>query len=302
MRYGRTDVAGGTYFFTVNLDDRSSCLLVEHIDDLRAAVSTVKQRHPFEIVAWVVLPEHMHAIWTLPDGDRDFSTRRSLIKSGFSRAIANGEVVSASRAGKRERGIWQRRFWKHWIRNEIDLQRHVDYVHINPVKHWARNARGGLATFVDSPLHRSRLVGGRLGVRCRRRRRWWRAGLIGSRVGLCRWSRLSPTCKNRAGWADPGLAPGEAQRPVAATSSMSEGDDWLLGFAALSANLQGHRWCRRGAIVGWADARLHRRKPNGVRRCRKTARARSACGGFRWCRRRSRTAWRRAGCGRSGIR
>jgi putative transposase len=135
MRYGRTDVAGGTYFFTVNLDDRSSCLLVEHIDDLRAAVSTVKQRHPFEIVAWVVLPEHMHAIWTLPDGDRDFSTRRSLIKSGFSRAIANGEVVSASRAGKRERGIWQRRFWEHWIRNEIDLQRHVDYVHINPVKH-----------------------------------------------------------------------------------------------------------------------------------------------------------------------
>jgi putative transposase len=135
MRYRRADVAGGTYFFTVNLADRSSRLLVEHIDDLRAAVKAVKQRHPFEIVAWVVLPEHMHAIWTLPEDDRDFSGRWNLIKSGFSRAIARGEAVQASRAGKRERGIWQRRFWEHWIRDEIDLQRHIDYVHINPVKH-----------------------------------------------------------------------------------------------------------------------------------------------------------------------
>jgi putative transposase len=135
MRYRRADIAGGAYFFTVNLADRSSRLLVERIDDLRAAVRTVKQRHPFEIIAWVVLPEHMHAIWTLPGDDRDFSGRWSLIKSGFSRAIAPGETVPASRAGRRERGIWQRRFWEHWIRDEIDLQRHVDYVHINPVKH-----------------------------------------------------------------------------------------------------------------------------------------------------------------------
>jgi putative transposase len=135
MRYRRSDVAGGTYFFTVNLADRSSRLLVEHIDDLRAAVRTVKQRHPFEILAWVVLPEHMHAIWTLPENDHDFSGRWSLIKSGFSHAIARSEAVPVSYAAKRERGIWQRRFWEHWIRDEIDLQRHVDYVHINPVKH-----------------------------------------------------------------------------------------------------------------------------------------------------------------------
>ena len=135
MRYRRADVAGGTYFFTVNLADRSSRLLVEHIDELRDAVKVVKQRHPFDIDAWVVLPEHMHAIWTLPAGDRDFSGRWALIKSGFSRAIAHNETISASRTGRRERGIWQRRYWEHWIRDEIDLQRHVDYVHINPVKH-----------------------------------------------------------------------------------------------------------------------------------------------------------------------
>ena len=135
MRYKRADIAGGTYFFTVNLADRSSRLLVEHIDDLRTAVKIVKHRHPFEIVAWVVLPEHMHAIWALPECDRDFPGRWSLIKSGFSRAIARSEAVSASRKGKRERGTWQRRFWEQWIRDETDLQRHVDYVHINPVKH-----------------------------------------------------------------------------------------------------------------------------------------------------------------------
>jgi putative transposase len=111
--------------------------LVEHIDALRSAVRIVKQRHPFEIVAWVVLPEHMHAIWALPGDDADFAGRWSLIKSGFSRGVARtgAEAISASRAGKRERGIWQRRFWEHLIRDEVDLQRHVDYVHVNPVKH-----------------------------------------------------------------------------------------------------------------------------------------------------------------------
>ncbi|MGH8234778.1 MAG: REP-associated tyrosine transposase [Rhodanobacteraceae bacterium] len=137
MRYRRVDVAGGTYYFTVNLADRSSCLLAERIDELRAAVRVVKQRHPFEIVAWVVLPEHMHAIWTLPDHDAGFGSRWGLVKSGFSRAVppTETEIVSASRSRKRERGIWQRRFREHLIRDEADLQRHVDYVHINPVKH-----------------------------------------------------------------------------------------------------------------------------------------------------------------------
>ncbi|WHZ18747.1 MAG: transposase [Rhodanobacteraceae bacterium] len=151
MRYRRSNVAGGTYFFTVNLADRSSRLLIEHIDALRDAVRMVKSQHSFEIVAWVVLPDHMHAIWTLPEGDHDFSGRWSLIKGGFSRAIAWKEAVSASRAGKRERGIWQRRFWEHLIRDDTDLQRHVDYVHINPVKH------GHVARAADWPhssIHR----------------------------------------------------------------------------------------------------------------------------------------------------
>jgi putative transposase len=95
MQYRRIKTAGGTYFFTVNLADRSSSLLVEHIDKLQQAVRIVKQRHPFEILAWVVLPEHMHAIWTLPLGDDDFSTRWMLIKAGFSRTIQRGETLHA---------------------------------------------------------------------------------------------------------------------------------------------------------------------------------------------------------------
>ena len=91
MRYRRADVAGGTYFFTVNLADRSSRLLVEHIDELRDAVKVVKQRHPFDIAAWVVLPEHMHAIWTLPAGDRDFS---GLVVREAPRALTQSSAVS----------------------------------------------------------------------------------------------------------------------------------------------------------------------------------------------------------------
>ncbi|MGH8159629.1 MAG: REP-associated tyrosine transposase [Rhodanobacter sp.] len=135
MHYRRSNAAGGTYFFTVNLADRSSCLLVEHVDTLRDAVRMVKQKRPFDILAWVVLPEHMHAVWTLPPDDADFSTRWSLIKATFSRGIEQGEAIGASRLRKGERGVWQRRFWEHQIRDEHDLAHHVDYVHINPVKH-----------------------------------------------------------------------------------------------------------------------------------------------------------------------
>lgn len=139
--YRRAQAAGGTYFFTVNLADRSSRLLVERVDDLRNAVRAVKDRHPFEILAWVVLPDHLHAVWTLPPDDADFSTRWMLIKAGFARSIGPGEPIRASRLRKGERGIWQRRFWEHQIRDEADLERHVDYIHINPVKHgWVSRA------------------------------------------------------------------------------------------------------------------------------------------------------------------
>ncbi len=133
--YRRNRVPGGTYFFTVNLLDRNSDLLTRHIQSLRDAVRLARVRAAFHIDAWVVLPEHMHCVWTLPDGDADFSSRWQTIKTGFSESLPPGEHRSASRVGKGERGIWQRRFWEHTIRDDRDYAAHVDYVHFNPVKH-----------------------------------------------------------------------------------------------------------------------------------------------------------------------
>lgn len=135
MRYRRANVKGGTYFFTVNLAHRHLRLLIDHIDVLRTAVKKVKQRHPFYINAFVVLPDHLHAIWTLPENDADFAARWMLIKAGFSRCIVKSEQRSKSRVQKGERGIWQRRYWEHLILDERDFEQHVDYIHYNPVKH-----------------------------------------------------------------------------------------------------------------------------------------------------------------------
>ena len=133
--YRRWRYPGGTYFFTVNLADRRSDLLVRHISHLRRVLSKVRHDHSFDIVAAVILPEHLHMISSLPPGDADFSTRWALIKAGFSRGIAPGECRSASRVHKGERGLWQRRFHEHLCRDEDDLSAHVDYIHFNPVKH-----------------------------------------------------------------------------------------------------------------------------------------------------------------------
>src|SRR5437667_3388942 len=133
--YRQNFLPGGSYFFTVNLADRRFGLLTEHIALLRAAFRRVRARHPFAIEAAVILPDHLHAIWTLPDGDADFATRWRLIKSGFSQALPGGERISASRSAKGERGIWQRRYWEHTLRDEDDFARHLDYIHFNPVKH-----------------------------------------------------------------------------------------------------------------------------------------------------------------------
>jgi len=133
--YRRYRVAGGCYFFTVTLNDRRTQLLTKHIDELRVAIKSVKQTHPFHIDAMVVLPEHLHCILTLPENDKDFSLRWRQIKSNFSRQIPKGEACSQSREKKHERGIWQRRFWEHVIRDDEDFSRHVDYIYFNPVKH-----------------------------------------------------------------------------------------------------------------------------------------------------------------------
>jgi putative transposase len=133
-RYIRAKAKSSILFFTVVLAQRPSNLLFDEIDRLRRIYQTVQQRHPFKTVAICVLPDHIHALWELPDGDADFSTRWSLIKNGFSRGL-NAQARSESKIAKREKGIWQRRYWEHAIRNDADFERHVDYIHFNPVKH-----------------------------------------------------------------------------------------------------------------------------------------------------------------------
>jgi putative transposase len=114
---------------------------VRYINDLKNVMRKVKAAQPYTFMAQVVMPEHLHAIWRLPPGDADFPMRWLLIKAGFSRRIAKTEVIAASHAAKRERSIWQRRYWEHQIRDETDLERHVDYIHYNPVKHcWVTSA------------------------------------------------------------------------------------------------------------------------------------------------------------------
>lgn len=134
--YRRAWMPGGTYFFTVNLLQRQRCdSLVRHIDHLRAAVRDVRIRHPFTIHGWVVLPDHIHCILSLPPGDSNFPLRWRLIKGNFSKRLPHSERRSPSRQKRGERGIWQRRYWEHLIRDERDFNSHMDYIHINPVKH-----------------------------------------------------------------------------------------------------------------------------------------------------------------------
>jgi len=116
--YRRNFLPGGTFFFTVNLADRRLRLLTDNIDALRRAFRETHRHHPFTIDAIVVLPDHLHAVWTLPEGDTNFATRWRLIKSTFLRSIATGERISRSRASKGERGIWRRRYWEHTIRDD----------------------------------------------------------------------------------------------------------------------------------------------------------------------------------------
>jgi putative transposase len=133
--YRRANIHGGTFFFTVTLADRSSDILVRHVEPLRQVYRTVQQRYPFETIAICVLPDHLRAMWTLPPGDADFPLRWNLIKRGFSRVLPGTITRSPSKVAKRDKGIWQRRYWEHVIRDEDDLMRHVDYIHYNPVKH-----------------------------------------------------------------------------------------------------------------------------------------------------------------------
>ncbi|MGV8893080.1 MAG: REP-associated tyrosine transposase [Burkholderiaceae bacterium] len=133
--YRRNSVPGGMYFFTIAIANRHIDLLVKHADILKQAIHAEKQKNPFSVIALVILPDHLHAIWRLPEGDCDYSNRWRRIKGAFSSALPKDEYVSRSRVRKGERGIWQRRFWEHTVRDERDLQTHCDYIHFNPVKH-----------------------------------------------------------------------------------------------------------------------------------------------------------------------
>jgi putative transposase len=134
-RYQRAKFAGGTFFFTVAIADRSDDLLIREIDRLRESYRLVQQRRPFQTIAICILPDHLHTIWSLPENDSDFSSRWSLIKSAFSRGLPPAYSRSERHIEKREKGLWQRRYWEHVIRDEVDLHRHIDYIHFNPVKH-----------------------------------------------------------------------------------------------------------------------------------------------------------------------
>ncbi len=150
VAYRRNFVPGASYFFTVTLRDRRADLLIRHVRELRAAYCEVARKSPFTTDAIVILPDHLHAIWTLPPGDSDYPGRWRSIKSGFVRRLARAGAV-IGRNHRNEARVWQRRYWEHTIRDHDDLQRHMDYIHYNPVRH------GLVSTAADWPyssIHR----------------------------------------------------------------------------------------------------------------------------------------------------
>jgi REP-associated tyrosine transposase len=138
MQYRRAFLPGGAFFFTVVTAERKP-LFAEHknVAILRAAFRTVRLQRPFILNAVVVLPDHLHCIWTLPPGDADFATRWRLIKTWFTKHCDPAPCAAAenARTSKGERFLWQHRYWEHVLRDETDYRRHVEYIHFNPVKH-----------------------------------------------------------------------------------------------------------------------------------------------------------------------
>ena len=134
-RYVRPRVEGAAVFFTVAVAERGSRVLVERVGALREAVRVTRAERPFEVVAWVVLPDHLHAVWRLPEGDADYATRWRLIKARFSAGLGVAEGRSASKVAKGEKGIWQRRYWERHLRDDGEVALAVRSCWINPIKH-----------------------------------------------------------------------------------------------------------------------------------------------------------------------
>lgn len=137
--YRRAHVPGGTFFFTVTTFERRPILTEEpYRSALRSAINDVRKQLPFQSIAWVLLPDHLHTIWKLPDTDADFSLRWSLVKQKVTQRFIDDtgkSAIALSKQKRKEGTIWQRRFWEHLIHDDTDFQNHIDYIHYNPVKH-----------------------------------------------------------------------------------------------------------------------------------------------------------------------
>jgi putative transposase len=148
--YKRIKIAGGTYFFTVISNNRKPLLTLDIVrKGLRDSINKTRKNLPFKIDAWVLLPDHLHTIWTLPSGDADFAARWAMIKQYTSKSCRQlfeyKETICDSRLLRKEMSLWQRRFWEHLIRDADDYEKHFDYIHWNPVKH------GHVSRVIDWP-------------------------------------------------------------------------------------------------------------------------------------------------------
>lgn len=150
-----------TWFLTINLADQDSDLLTKHIGDLGDSARDFEGLHPFDTVATVILPDHMHAIWTLPDEDGDYHRRIKYLQESFARRMVDGGHIPEKRASK----LWHPRYWDYQIKDAVDMERHVGYIHGNPVKHglvshpdkyrystWHKFRANGFALWTDKVL------------------------------------------------------------------------------------------------------------------------------------------------------
>ena len=138
--YRRVNVPNGMYFFTVVTFRRQKILCEPEIrESLRTAIKSVRENHPFVIDAWVLLPDHLHCLWKMPENDMDFAKRWAMIKRSVTKTCGaryyRDDWMNVSKKRRKESTLWQRRYWEHLIRDEEDLNRHRDYIHYNPVKH-----------------------------------------------------------------------------------------------------------------------------------------------------------------------
>ena len=143
--YRRNRLDGGTYFFMVNLADRFGALLTTTLNCSVTPSRYTKLRHPFNIDAMVDLPDHLHAVWTLPPTDAGYALRWLLIKTVLLTISHGGRATLDESRSRGERGVWQRRYWEHTVRDNRDLTSHIDYIHFNPLKH------GHVARVADWP-------------------------------------------------------------------------------------------------------------------------------------------------------